>query len=187
MDNAHSFYAEGFGEVTLLFIDKKLNEIVINGITYSKFDLLALAARRENKKSAIDILQLASKLFHWQDDPTFNTIYGAVAMLITMENIENEATIYSLFSKNVKNVLGEDVAIVKRKNDNRHIPDFWVETKNGVIPIEIKYRDFNLKALHQLSRYISFYGATGGIAVGRNLTVELPENITFVSIEALGG
>ena len=187
MDNTYSFHTKELGEVTILYADEKPNGIVLGGNTYSRFDLLALAERATDKKAAAVVLQLASILFHWQDDSTFNSLYGAVAMSIAWATNESEATIYDLFSKNFKNVLGENVEIVKRTNNGKHIPDFWIKTEQGVIPVEVKLKDFNLKALHQLSRYISFYETTGGVAVGENLTVELPENITFVSIESLKG
>ena len=48
------------------------------------------------------------------------------------------------------------------------------------VPVEIKLHAFENKALFQLQRYMDFYNASMGIAVGNFLCVDLPENIIFI-------
>ena len=53
------------------------------------------------------------------------------------------------------------------------------------VPMEIKKGPFDNRALKQLLRYITVYGCSKGIAVGAKLTVELPENIMWISTATL--
>lgn len=76
-------------------------------------------------------------------------------------------------------------AIVKKTNDPKHIPDFWVKQGEEYIPVEVKLHNFNVSALKQLTRYMDFYKCKHGMAVGSKLTVDLPKNIEFISIKEL--
>lgn len=159
--------------------------LVVDGEKLSRFDLLALASRTDDKKFAWKIMNIASILFHWQDDHTFNSLYGSVAIQITVDNQINEFTIHQKFSERVKELLGNDAKIIKRIDDVHHRPDFWVRLNGEDIPVEIKLNKFNQKALNQLLRYMNFYETSKGIAVGSELDVQLPDNIIFISSEKL--
>ena len=70
--------------------------------------------------------------------------------------------------------------IVTHKDNPKHKPDAWIDRNGELIPVECKLHDFDTKALKQLTRYMTFYHTEHGIAVARNLTVKLPNNIEFV-------
>lgn len=98
-----------------------------------------------------------------------------------------EKVVHDWFQNNLNRVVGENYKIVKHKNDKKNIPDFWVSTPTDlkIIPVEIKLHSFDSKGLEQLKRYMNFYESDRGIAVGKNLSCELPENISFINyIEA---
>ena len=75
--------------------------------------------------------------------------------------------------------------LVERKNNRHHIPDAWLKENEEYIPVEVKLNNFNATALRQLIRYMEFYDCKNGVAVGDKLTVELPDNIQFVSNKEL--
>lgn len=70
--------------------------------------------------------------------------------------------------------------IVTPKDNPKHKPDAWIDRNGELIPVECKLHDFDTNALKQLTRYMTFYHTEHGIAVARNLTVKLPNNIEFV-------
>ena len=166
-----------------MFDKRKIkNNIVFldNGV----FDLLALAANQDNKKCAWEMLSTASKLFHPLDDDTFNTLYNCVAMYITWNFQTNEFTVHGLFERNIHKIR-PDYTLISRKNKQKHMPDFWVNNGIDEIPVEIKQKEFDNKALEQLNRYMKAYNSKYGVAVGEISTVEIPENIDFISINEL--
>ena len=163
-------------------------EFYVNNVKLDRFDLLALACRCEDKNEAWELMNLASRLYHPQDDEVFNVLYGAVAMEITRNNDTNEFYYQKLFKDNVKLILGKQYKLLKNKKNNpHHIPDAWVEMNGEEIPVEVKRGCFDKKALRQLKRYMFVYQSKQGIAVAKELTVDLPENIIFVSLAQLEG
>lgn len=165
----------------------KYEGIKIDDMKFNRFDMLAMAyeASFDNEELAWEILNIASKMFHPQGDTTFNKLYGVVAMDIVRNNLKTEASIYPRFKKSVKSLFGENAKILKKKNNPKHQPDSWIRVNNQDIPVEIKLNQFNEKALKQLQRYMRFYKCKKGIAVGSSLSVVLPENIVFISINEL--
>ncbi|MFP7224844.1 hypothetical protein SFC42_17335 [Priestia filamentosa] len=174
-------------EIVITYQDGKPEHFIINGTTLSRFDLLALASNADDKKFSWELMKLASKLFHWQDDYTFNTLYGSVATELTFFQKEDEFSIHPKFNQQVKKLFGKEAQIIKRKNDHKHQPDSWVRLNGNDIPVEIKKSKFNQKALNQLLRYVDFYETSLGIAVGSEATVDLPDNIIFISTNQLNG
>jgi hypothetical protein len=61
-----------------------------------------------------------------------------------------------------------------------HQPDLWVKKNGQMLPCEVKMGSFRKKDVKQLSRYIDFFGAKYGYAIGSSCTVALPRNIEFV-------
>lgn len=179
--NGEKFTAE------IEFCKDKPMYLILNGTKIDRFKLLALADKTDNEKRAWEIMKIASILFHPQDDETFNALYGCVALNIAANFTKNEYYIHSIFKKNIKKLLGDDVAIADVKNNQRHIPDAWVKQDDQLIPVEMKLKLFDLKALTQLKRYMDFYKSSKGIAVGSASTVILPANITFISIKQIEG
>ena len=91
-----------------------------------------------------------------------------------------EKDIYEWFNNNVIDILGVNYKIIKRKNNPKHIPDFWIENMDEICPVEIKLHNFDSKSLQQLQRYMDFYKCKKGIAVGKELSCEIPENVLFI-------
>src|SRR5690625_4448058 len=123
--------------------------LVIDGKKLSRFDLLAIASKANDEEIAWNIMNLASRLFHWQDDHTFNRLYGSVAIEITVDNKNNEFSIHRKFNEQVNNYLGSDAKIRKRINDIHHKADSWVSIKGEHIPVEMKLNNFNKKPWNQ--------------------------------------
>lgn len=97
---------------------------------------------------------------------------------------ENEFTIQALFNSYADCVI-PGAKVVKKKNDRHNVPDSWIELDGEEIPVEVKYGNFNKRAMDQLNRYVNAYSCKRGVAVGRALTTEFPEGYIFVSIEEL--
>lgn len=161
-------------------------EYYFNNEKIDRFDLLASAATSETKSQAWGRLELASKMFHFQKDETFNILYDEVALGLVRTFYENEFTIQNMFKENVEKILGSKYHLLKEKNNNpKHIPDAWVIYEDQEIPVEVKYNKFDKKALKQLQRYMKVYKSKTGIAIGRTLETNLPDNICFVSISEM--
>lgn len=161
-------------------------DFYVNQVKLDRFDLLACASRAEDYHEAWEILHFTSKLYHPQDDETFNVLYGNVAMEVTRRFNENEFTIQHLFKENVEKILGENChLILHKKNNPKHIPDAWISDNGQEKPVEAKLGTFDAKALKQLQRYMRVYGCICGIAIGRTLGVEIPNNINFISISRI--
>lgn len=184
------FNHEEFGEIrTAVITDaNSKRDLFVNGEKLDKFTLLALASKigDNNEQAGWDIMRLASILHHPENDFVFNELYKAVGMEITRNNQRNEYGLYPLFEKNIKEILGNKAKIVKRKNHPDHMPDFWVQIDKETMPVEIKIKNFDKKALRQLKRYMEFYKTNRGVAVGERLATTLPNNIIFVSTRELG-
>lgn len=152
-------------------------------IDIDRFELLSVAYKCEKENDAWEAMKVASILFHPLDDITFNTLYGITARAIAEKFDKNEYYYQRLFKEKYSKIrIGE---IIEVKDDGENIPDAWVN-RNGInIPVEVKVSDFDKKALKQLNRYIKAYNCETGIAVARNLSVDLPTNIEFISFEEL--
>lgn len=110
---------------------------------------------------------------------SFWTMYSDVISANAQSYISTEEYIHTMFKKVYPTV-------EKRGISPKNRPDSWLYSEVfGYIPVEIKKGTFNEKALNQLERYMKFYKCDKGYAVGKELSVDLPENITFVSIESL--
>ena len=97
---------------------------------------------------------------------------------------KSEKDVYEWFYKNFEKVLGKDFQLVRKKEapkSSNNRPDIWVMTEDGeMIPVECKLDKFTDRSLKQLKRYMEHFNSEHGIAVGKELACELPENICFV-------
>jgi len=186
MKELQVFKNKEFGQVRVIERNNT-KTLLIDDEEIDKFKLLALASKIgiEDEEAAFNLLNIASILYHPEDDFAFNELYGAVATEIVRNNIEREADIHCKFNKNVNKIFGANAKVVKIKNNARHIPDAWVDIDGEKIPVEIKLNKFGKNALIQLQRYMHFYKCAHGIAVAKKLTVKLPNNIIFISIDEL--
>ena len=156
----------------------------VNGLRIDKYDLIVAAAMADNIKYAEEILEVADRLFgRFTDDINYNVLRQTVCENIIYKEIFKDELYYqSIFKSHVKEILGEEYNIVDIKSDGRNIPDAWVSDGIENIPVEMKIGTFNKKALIQLQRYLNKYKCNKGIAIGRELSVEMPNNIQFVDI-----
>lgn len=90
-------------------------EYYFNNEKIDRFDLLASAATSETKSQAWGRLELASKMFHFQKDETFNILYDEVALGLVRTFYENEFTIQNMFKENVEKILGSKYHLLKEK------------------------------------------------------------------------
>ena len=178
VNNLKIFNNEDFGDVRTTEINGR-TEYVVNGTMIDRFKLLAIACDENNEDNAWEIMRVASIIFHPQDDDVFNSLYGAAAMEITRKFKNDEMYFQNIFKENYSKI--RKGKIIKNKTDGHNIPDAWVEEDGYIIPVEVKLRKFDQQALNQLLRYIKAYGSSRGIAVARELAVELPHNIEFIS------
>lgn len=150
----------------------------------------------ENADRAWLMLENASQIFHPINIQQFNQLYHAVAMYFAIMKTKDdkhflsdvttyERELYEKFKEKVKDLLGDDVEVIEKENDRRHIPDLWVRIGGEDVPVEIKKGPFDWKALSQLIRYMLFYKSKFGIAVGSELKADLPDNITFIPTTSL--
>jgi len=132
----------------------------------------------------LKIIDLATEIFDKKHETPF-LLYSIRETV--MRNFLNsrikEVDVCGWFKENFRNVLGTDFEIVKRKNDKKHIPDFWLLKNGYYTPVEVKLHSFKDTDLKQLLRYMDFYDCSEGVAVAKNLKCSLPSNITFVSYE----
>lgn len=94
--------------------------------------------------------------------------------------LPKETDIHDWFKAHYKEHLGNDYEIIKRKNNPKHIPDFWLLKEDAYTPVEIKLNSFDSRHLKQLQRYMDFYKCQNGIAVAASLNCELPANVMFI-------
>lgn len=169
-------------EIKIIFKNGK-RTIKVNGTVIDKFELLAIANDSDNEKDAWETMNIVSIIFHPDNDPTFNSLYGAVAMSIVNRFKRNEFYYQELFKKHYPKIFNGK--IIKRNNDGKNIPDVWVKENGKEIPVEVKLCKFDKKALMQLQRYMEAYKCDKGYAVARELSVDLPSNIRFLPFEIL--
>ena len=91
----------------------------------------------------------------------------------------NESSVVSWFFENLNELL-PGASKIDKKSDNKNIPDGFIRFEENIYPVEVKRSNFDNKALQQLKRYIDAYGSKKGVAVARELTCDIPENIIFV-------
>lgn len=96
----------------------------------------------------------------------------------------NEFYYQDLFNKYAEKII-DGSKVVRRKHDNKNIPDSWVKIGDEYIPVEVKLNNFDKNALNQLLRYMNAYHCNRGIAVGRKLTTAISSNIMFINNDIL--
>lgn len=92
------------GRIEINWNGEHLDSYYLDGELWTRFDLLAAASDLEDENKAWEIMGLASKLFHAQNDATFNKLYGAVAMEITRTFSQSEYRVHGLFNSNCEKI-----------------------------------------------------------------------------------
>ena len=133
---------------------------------------------------AWEYLKKASLLGHPHDSEVFNQLYATIAMSISMEEDKSELYYQHLFKRFIGEIF-PGAEVVKIQTNGKDIPDAWCRLNEKLFPVEIKLHSFDTKALNQLQRYMTVYNCEEGIAVGKDLTVSLPQGIQFVKLSVL--
>jgi len=98
-------------------------------------------------------------------------------------NAKDELYYQELYKQHIK-LIHPKYVLTTRKSINSKFPDAWLKDRNDeFIPMEMKKDKFNSKALKQLLGYMKTYNCEKGIAIGRTLDVDLPDNIEFISLK----
>ena len=101
------------------------------------------------------------------------------------KEVTSEKVLSNTFKYNLENNKYEGLkpCRVKVETNQKHIPDGFAVYKDEIVPIEMKASKFDDKAQKQLRRYMKEYGCSYGIAVARELTTNLDNNIVFIPVE----
>lgn len=151
---------------------------------------LVVADNRESKNDIADEIANADQLGDaLADKGSFRSAYyrlrSAVYYNALREFDFNEYYYQGLFKRYASEVL-PGCKIIKRGNNNKHVPDSWVSIDGEAVPVEVKLGDFDKIAMRQLKRYMDFYKCSQGVAVGARKSVEpWPENVFFIPNAAL--
>lgn len=167
---------------------KKIN---INGYSLDYIELYELISKMSYEVSKyglgnlLELIKIAKLITPKEKNIPF--LENSVREIV-LRNFENslptEFDIHNVVKENIHKVIGS-CKIIKKQNHGKHQPDIWVNILGEEIPIEVKLKTFDGKALKQLRRYMEFYRTDKGICVARTLSVRLPENIRFISIKEL--
>lgn len=162
------------------------NEIMeFEDITWT--DLLGLIAEESfnDPENAFRLLKEYNKKFHYVNDNIY-FISQAVSQFVYRRYSDVicicEKDLYPMFDSCISKINDENITIIEKKMFKEHRPDRWLAIVNEEIPVEFKLHKFNSSALKQLKRYIQNYNCKFGVAIGENLTVSLPDNIVFISV-----
>lgn len=172
--NSPIFYNDSMGE-----IDLETQFQILGMGAY----ILSLIVGEEDYNLRENLFSLAADLFVGSECVYFLNLYHAIRVYDAWEKNTDRNNEYSLqraFIKCADKVI-EGSKVIKGPSDRHNIPDAWLEISGEKIPVEVKLRQFNQKALEQLNRYVTVFGSKYGIAVGENLTCNLPKNYIFVS------
>lgn len=153
-------------------------------------ELLELASRLsyldpDNLHMNLSFVDIAEAMIGDKEKHFMISSFRMSVMKNFLDSRPNEFDVHELFECNYKKSLGDQLEIVARKNDPKHIPDFWLKRKDKYIPVEIKLHEFRGAHLKQLQRYMDFYNCDNGIAVGKELRCSLPDNVKFINYEHL--
>lgn len=125
--------------------------------------------------------------------PGFAKLFSHMMLAeVAIEPKYNESFYVEMFNKWCHKTM-DDCEVVDGHRNIHNIPDSWVRINGVEIPVEVKLGKFNKSAMMQLNRYMREFNCKYGVAVGRCATVDIPENVFFVSnddldmIEATGG
>lgn len=162
--------------------------ILIDEVLYTKYDMLARICNLiDNNKlnDAKNLLELTRYLYKEEDNKSnsFFILCNSIRYLIAYEeNSKDELYYQSIFKLHCKEILGDEYVLYDMKNLKPKRPDAWVENKGNIIPVEMKRYAFDRSALKQLLKYMKMYNCNYGIAIGSELSIKLPLNITFVNL-----
>jgi len=112
----------------------------------------------------------------------FLNIEMSISMDLLRNTIHNEFDLHHQFRNNIEKYI-PGAKITNNYKSIKHQPDFWILVNKANCPVEIKYKNFDKKALNQLSRYMNHFNCNTGYALAPELTVELPDNVVYVKIE----
>lgn len=177
----------------LIKIENKEIKVNIRGYLLDYIDLYELVSEMSYEvhkyglSNLLDLVNLAKSITPKKKELPFLENSIRELILRNFQNgLSNEFDIHDLARSNLTKVI-PGCKIIKRRNNPQHQPGLWISIGAEKIPVEVKLHDFDLKALEQLERYMQFYKSKKGVGVARSISIKLPSNIKFISIEELEG
>src|SRR5699024_1708766 len=183
-------YLKGSSSYGVIYEDGKFSSFLMDGEEKSLLDILTDIKKfiyEDAMDSANILLKTYKPLIFASGDDNLIEYYHSIQFEYFYwkhSSKESEFKYQKLFKDKVE-ILYPEYKLTTMKHNPEHIPDAWVEKSGEKIPVEVKLRSFDKAALRQLERYIEAFKTKEGIAVARDVTVELPENIRFISLEEL--
>ena len=177
-------------EAAVVYDGDTFDYFVIKGEKMTLYDIITEIKKEvdeSNYKKARNMIREISILVHQHKDENIRSYFEVVHFYYFNEKIndkKDEFYYHKLFKNNCEKLF-PDLTLIKKESISRHYPDAWVESDNEEVPVEIKLKNFDARALKQFNRYIDVYGKNKGIAIGKVLTVDLPPNIRFISLDEL--
>lgn len=160
----------------------RMNRLAI-GVAY-----LAEALSANTYEDALSLVRVAEAAYPYLDASEMEKLSLAIVheafRVHHRWKCKNEYYYQELFKEQAEQII-PGCEVVQRKMLKEHRPDAWIKLDGSVIPVEVKLHDFDRLALRQLERYMDAYGEERGVAVAREATVALPENIIFVGLDQL--
>ncbi|MCK5612387.1 hypothetical protein KAR91_61515 [Candidatus Pacearchaeota archaeon] len=139
-------------------------------------------------KNIEDVISLGKEFNDFKESLDYKDCYfylmDAISFAIFQRRANFRKTEFDLhekFRKKIKTLI-PNATIIKKKNNAKNMPDFWIKKDNLEIPVEIKLNNFNESAKKQLLRYMNFYNCNFGYAVAEKQTIDLPKNIKFIQL-----
>ena len=151
------------------------------------YDFLALASDNCTYEEAKTMFLFVDRFFPDSSKWPYSNLKNAVweNILFNKAKFKKDEFYYQGLFRKLYPIMYPGGQIIEKSTDRHNIPDVWVEYKNNKMPVEVKLKNFDKKALDQLQRYMFTFNAKNGIAVAKKLTVYLPEYIEFISIDRL--
>ena len=110
-----------------------------------------------------------------------DAVFTHLAWLRQCQHHKSESMLHDKFRENIATLVPGAI-ILKNAIEGEHRPDFLIKLHSEIMPVEIKLHKFDKKSLQQLSRYLSAYRCKRGIAVAKECTCLLPQNILFIAL-----
>ena len=163
------------------------HELALFGLACFELAIAVEAAEGNNRPLRDAAFHIADNIGYPGKSWAYNTVRNSamIDIAVSEDRHDTEAKYYGLFEKHISKVLGDNAKIIEGHSNAQNKPDKWVEMNGVEIPVEMKKGDFDDKAMKQLRRYMDVFNSIAGIAVGRRMTVDCPENVIFVRTSSL--
>lgn len=181
------------GKNLMYLLKRQSSSFIDENKLYNFFDLIDLGIVMIEKyqlKIVNNLENIMQQLCYLYDENIKDCLLYNVLYMFSKERADklllfnSEEHLYSLIRQDISNLI-PGATIIDFKIKDRKVPDFMIELDNQKIPVEVKAREIGLPALRQLVMYMDIYNSNKGYLIGRNLKIDLPDNIEFINISHL--